>query len=201
MRRLVQDALCQPGRHRLARPGDRRKRRDLLPLRPNAPAARAGRHGLLSSSIFRRQDQNPVRHPADKRAAVTRSSAIRCSATSSGSRRCSPGSRLTSPSAPTSHIGADAERAGPARFGLAISRCSAFKPALGRLFTADDDRNIGNHFVTVLSHDYWTTTLARTRPCSTTRSSSTARPDDRRRRAARLFTGLRSATSRRFSCR
>lgn len=31
--------------------------------------------------------------------------------------------------------------------------------ALGRLFTVEDDRNIGNHFVTVLSHDYWTTTL------------------------------------------
>jgi len=33
------------------------------------------------------------------------------------------------------------------------------QPALGRLLTADDDRNIGGHFVTVLSHDYWTTTL------------------------------------------
>jgi hypothetical protein len=33
------------------------------------------------------------------------------------------------------------------------------QPALGRLLTADDDRNIGNHFVTVLSHDYWTTRL------------------------------------------
>jgi len=33
------------------------------------------------------------------------------------------------------------------------------QPALGRLFTPEDDKNIGNHFVTVLSHDYWTTTL------------------------------------------
>src|SRR5215212_7806135 len=33
------------------------------------------------------------------------------------------------------------------------------QPALGRLLTADDDRNIGNHFVTVLSHDYWSTRL------------------------------------------
>jgi predicted permease len=33
------------------------------------------------------------------------------------------------------------------------------QPALGRLFTADDDRSIGNHFITVLSHDYWTTQL------------------------------------------
>src|SRR4029450_11566545 len=31
--------------------------------------------------------------------------------------------------------------------------------ALGRLLTVDDDRNIGGHFVTVLSYDYWTTVL------------------------------------------
>ncbi len=33
------------------------------------------------------------------------------------------------------------------------------QPALGRLFTTDDDRNIGGHFVTVLSYGYWTTVL------------------------------------------
>ena len=33
------------------------------------------------------------------------------------------------------------------------------QPALGRLFTTEDDRNVGSHFVTVLSHGYWTTTL------------------------------------------
>ena len=33
------------------------------------------------------------------------------------------------------------------------------QPALGRLFTPEDDRNLGNHFVTVLSHDYWSTRL------------------------------------------
>ena len=33
------------------------------------------------------------------------------------------------------------------------------QPALGRLLTSDDDRNIGGHFVTVLSYDYWTTIL------------------------------------------
>jgi putative ABC transport system permease protein len=33
------------------------------------------------------------------------------------------------------------------------------QPALGRLFTADDDRNVGGHFIAVLSHDYWATTL------------------------------------------
>jgi len=31
--------------------------------------------------------------------------------------------------------------------------------ALGRLFDANDDTNIGNHFVVVLSHAYWTTRL------------------------------------------
>jgi predicted permease len=33
------------------------------------------------------------------------------------------------------------------------------QPALGRLLTWDDDRNIGGHFVTVLSYDYWATRL------------------------------------------
>jgi predicted permease len=36
------------------------------------------------------------------------------------------------------------------------------QPALGRLFTTEDDRNIGSHFVTVLSHDYWTSTFGST---------------------------------------
>ena len=30
-------------------------------------------------------------------------------------------------------------------------------PALGRLFTPEDDKSIGTHFVVVLSHDYWRT--------------------------------------------
>ena len=30
-------------------------------------------------------------------------------------------------------------------------------PALGRLFTPDDDKTVGSHFVVVLSHDYWRT--------------------------------------------
>jgi len=33
------------------------------------------------------------------------------------------------------------------------------QPALGRLLDPNDDRNIGAHFVTVLSHAYWTTRL------------------------------------------
>src|SRR5918999_3434146 len=33
------------------------------------------------------------------------------------------------------------------------------QPALGRLLAPGDDRNIGNHFVTVLSHGYWTSRL------------------------------------------
>ena len=33
------------------------------------------------------------------------------------------------------------------------------QPALGRLLTVEDDKNIGGHFVTVLGHDYWTTVL------------------------------------------
>ena len=30
------------------------------------------------------------------------------------------------------------------------------RPAIGRLLDASDDRSIGGHFVTVLSHRYWT---------------------------------------------
>ena len=33
------------------------------------------------------------------------------------------------------------------------------QPALGRLLTVEDDKNIGGHFVTVLSYDYWTSVL------------------------------------------
>jgi predicted permease len=33
-------------------------------------------------------------------------------------------------------------------------------PALGRLFTPEDDKTVGNHFVVVLSHDYWRTRFA-----------------------------------------
>jgi predicted permease len=33
------------------------------------------------------------------------------------------------------------------------------RPALGRLLDPSDDRNVGGHFVTVLSHAYWTTRL------------------------------------------
>ena len=36
------------------------------------------------------------------------------------------------------------------------------QPALGRLLTPDDDRNVGGHPVTVLSHDYWTGKLGGT---------------------------------------
>src|SRR5687768_1707844 len=35
------------------------------------------------------------------------------------------------------------------------------RPALGRLLTSEDNKNIGNHFVTVLSHRYWTTKFNR----------------------------------------
>jgi predicted permease len=33
-------------------------------------------------------------------------------------------------------------------------------PALGRLFTPEDDKTIGSHFLVVLSHDYWRTRFA-----------------------------------------
>ena len=33
-------------------------------------------------------------------------------------------------------------------------------PAIGRLFTPEDDKTVGNHFVVVLSHNYWRTRFA-----------------------------------------
>jgi predicted permease len=33
-------------------------------------------------------------------------------------------------------------------------------PAIGRLFTPEDDKTVGNHFVVVLSYDYWNTRFA-----------------------------------------
>ena len=33
-------------------------------------------------------------------------------------------------------------------------------PAIGRLFTPEDDKTVGNHFVVVLSYDYWSTRFA-----------------------------------------
>ena len=36
----------------------------------------------------------------------------------------------------------------------------ALTPALGRLFTPEDDKTVGSHFVVVLSHDYWRTRFA-----------------------------------------
>ena len=39
------------------------------------------------------------------------------------------------------------------------SRSSGFTPALGRLFTPNDDQTIGGHFVAVLGYAYWETKL------------------------------------------
>ena len=57
----AQDSLCQPGRHRVAGPGDRRKRGDLFAVRPDAPAAVAGRPARRTRQSYRRPDRNLVR--------------------------------------------------------------------------------------------------------------------------------------------
>ena len=48
--------------------------------------------------------------------------------------------------------------------GLAVSGSYfpvlGLAPALGRLFTPDDDKTVGTHFLVVLSHDYWRTRFA-----------------------------------------
>ncbi|HUQ89275.1 MAG TPA: ABC transporter permease, partial [Vicinamibacterales bacterium] len=48
--------------------------------------------------------------------------------------------------------------------GLAVSGSYfpvlGLTPALGRLFTPEDDKTVGTHFLVVLSHDYWRTRFA-----------------------------------------
>ena len=60
-------------------------------------------------------------------------------------------------------------------------------PALGRLFTPEDDKTVGSHFVVVLSHDYWRTRFS-IESGDAQRDARRQRPgdDDRRRGAARL---------------
>ena len=61
------------------------------------------------------------------------------------------------------------------------------QPALGRLLDRNDDRNLGGHFVTVLSHAYWTTRLgASPDVLNQTLIVNGQRADDRRRRPARV---------------
>ena len=58
------------------------------------------------------------------------------------------------------------------------------KPALGRLFTADDDATVGEPRIVVLSYDYWRRHLER-RPGGPRRDARRERRgDDRRRRGA-----------------
>ena len=75
------------------------------------------------------------------RAAATRSSATRCSATSSGCRPASPGiAAHRNFGASLGYQGTSLERRRPAGVGQLLSRCSGLTPALGRLFTPDDDK-------------------------------------------------------------
>ena len=48
--------------------------------------------------------------------------------------------------------GPDAERRGHARVGQLLPACSASSPRSAGCSTPDDDRNVGGHFVVVLSH-------------------------------------------------
>ena len=124
-----------------------------------------------------------------------RSSATRCSGTSSACSRSSPGSPRTV------SFGANLAYKGQTQNGEGMLVSGSYfgvlgvQPALGRLLTPDDDKNIGGHFVTVLSHRYWTTQVqsGSQRP---QRNDHRQRPghDDRRRRARRASTARRSAS-------
>ena len=103
-----------------------------------------------STCLPRRPNQAPSH--AARRVNVTTSSVIRCSRIWSAPRRSSPALPLTSGSAtfPTRvRREAAAACSCPGRtFGVGL------QPAIGRLLDYNDDRNIGGHFVAVLSH--WT---------------------------------------------
>ena len=95
-------------------------------------------------NLGRARAQTRARSRADRPATATRSSATRCSAISSASRRCSPASPRTVP------FGANLAVQG--RDGRTATACSSraryfpvlgLTPALGRLFGPPDDATIG----------------------------------------------------------
>ena len=69
------------------------------------------------------------------------------------------------------------------------------RPALGRLFTENDDLEPGAHPYAVLSYDYWTRRFARDPKVDRTHLPDGQRPlRDRRRVRRRAFTGTETGT-------
>ena len=185
----AQDAVRERGRDPFAGARHRRQRGDLLAVRSDAAARAAGRSGPSELVNFSAPGPKP------------------------GSQLVRPGRRLRRrlqlPDVPRSRAAADGlhrHRRRTSAFGAnlayrgaddaAATACSVsgsyfpvlgLQPALGRLLDPNDDRNIGGHFVAVLSHAYWTTRLG-ANPNVLEQTHHRQRPgaDDRRRRAARL---------------
>ncbi len=122
---VVQDAVRHHRRDPVARPGHRREHGHLLVV---PRAARSGRcrsqDPADAGQSRRRRVQSLARRRAAGRQLRSRSSAIRCSGTSSALRRFSPASRPTCCSAPTSRTTAKRSTDRACSSPAAISRCS-----------------------------------------------------------------------------
>ena len=104
LRRLFKTPFVSLVADRVAGARHRRERRDLLAVQPDAAAAAAGRPARRAGEPLGAGTEARLDIVRIRRATATRCSAIRCSATSRGCRRCSPASPRTSASAPTSPI-------------------------------------------------------------------------------------------------
>ncbi len=159
LRTLFKSPFVTAGRDPVAGARNRREFGDLFAVRPDAAAAAAGAASRGAGQLQVARARSRDRSRAARRAAATRFSATRCSGTS---RR-----------AQTSFTGIAAHRnfGGSIGYqgtslggdGLLVSGSYfpvlGLTPALGRLFTPEDDKTIGSHFVVVLSHDYWRNAL------------------------------------------
>ena len=190
----VQVAVHHAGRDPVAGARNRREFGDFLAVRPDAAAAVAGAAIPTSWSISRRRDRSRDRIPAIRPAAATRFSATRCSRISSGCRPASPA--LPRIATFGGSIGYQGTSLGGE--GLLVSGSYfpvlGLTPALGRLFTPEDDKTVGSHFVVVLSHRLLAQPV-RAESGDPQRDARHQRPGDdrRRRRAARIPRHRRSA--------
>ena len=159
-RTLFKTPFVTIDRDRLAGAGDRRERRDLLAVQPDAApaAARPGAGSPGEHRLARPQAGfGVVRQRGRLRLRVHLS---RCSATSSARRPCSPGWPRTSCSPPTSRFDGQTLTGEGELVSGSYFPVLGVQPALGRLLGPQDDQTVGESHVVVLSHAYWQTRFA-----------------------------------------
>ena len=160
----LQVAVRDPRRDRLAGARHRRQRGDLLAVQPDAAAAAAGAGARAAGQPRRRPGRSPARSPAAKPATATRSSATRCSATSSACSRRSPASRAHRVfSANVAYRRPDDERRRACWCRAATSRCSACSRRSAGCSRRTTTRSSASHSVAVLGYATGRTASLRTR--------------------------------------